>query len=663
MNKVLIVDGMTGSQILDKVNGIIARQLYEFDIICANPDATYNDVYAITKDEHESSMLQSKLSNLQNTCRTDELDELMDKLREINNEFSYKIMTSKKYYEMLKRIRERDLNQLTEEQLKTIDRSIENLERSGIHYDQDLQLELKQNSLAYSNVSNKYVSNCSNHLASWVHYVTEDELAGVSESIKDSLKQKSIELGEPDKYAITMLNSFEYNKVLTTADSRKLREFLYKEMINKNTHGEHDNTSLKFDITSLNYKQSKLHGYASVSDISLRDMMNKTSSEIKTLVTEVAEKAKPGYQRDKEMLLSYAKKHGYQGHTLAPWDSSYYAEKQFKELYGFNSEELKKYFKLENVVTRLFKDLDTHFNIEIEVSDPSPDMDKWHEDVVVYKMVDRDSGNYGYLYYDPFERAGKGAGAWMDPILNRCTVDGNVHQPIATVVTNFSNDKHHTLSIRDITTIYHEFGHAIHHLLSKVDSPAFVGLHGVPWDAVELPSQFMEEFTNNPDYLVEISEHIDDGSKLTFEMAKKVIDSASYGASAALLSQCRLTLVDLMIHDGSVDLNDREYDVKVWNSVTDQLGLDRYTDYSHNTLNSFTHIFGGGYDSKYYSYLWSEILSTNFFSVASKDKSKMREYKDRFLCRGGLVDYSTEAKDFVGGEYSIECLLKARAIV
>jgi len=488
------------------------------------------------------------------------------------------------------------------------------------------------------------------------HLAGEAEMSGVPQDVKLATRAAG-------GYRLTLHDPC-YHPVMAHAQDRALRERLYRAHVTRASElgdPELDNSALMRELLALRQEQARMLGHPSYAELSLVPKMADSAVQVHDFLADLAQRARPFAENELAELRKFAAQE-LSLDELKPWDMAYAAERMKQARYAFSSTELRQYFTEPRVLQGLFGIAETLFDIQIR-PDSAP---VWHEDVR-YFSLQRNGQAIGYFYLDLHARPGKQAGAWMDNAQQRWhRPDGQGTQlPVALLVCNFAppvqQDGHvrpALLSHDELITLFHEFGHGLHHLLTQVDELSLSGLSGVEWDAVELPSQFMENFCWEWEVLQRLSAHVDSGEPLPRALFDKLIAAKNFHSGLRMLRHMEFALFDLRIH--------REHDaahrlLQVANEVREQVALAPSADFNR-FAHSFSHIFDGGYAAGYYSYSWAEVLSADVWSAFEEagvfDPETGRRYRQSILEVGGSRAAIDNFKAFRGREPSIDALLR-----
>ena len=507
----------------------------------------------------------------------------------------------------------------------------------------------------------------------FVHLITDEaELAGLPEdaiaAAADTAKQKNLE-----GWAFT-LHFPSYYPVMQYSENRALRQLMYQayvtrasELAPQFTNGklEWDNTENMLAQLQLRDEEARMLGFANYAALSIAPKMANTVSEVDQFLGDIAKKSKPFAQQDWDELQAFANT------ELQPWDIPYYSEKLKQARYSFSENELKQYFPLPKVLEGLFGVIQTLFGVKIHQAD----LPTWHADVQSFSVSNEDGQIVAYFYLDPYARPGKRGGAWMDDARGRRELaNGEIQIPVAYLVCNFAPPvkvdgqlREPTITHDDVITLFHESGHGLHHLLTQVGALGVSGINGVEWDAVELPSQFMENFCWEWEVLEKMTAHAETGKPLPKALFDKMLAAKNFQNGLGTLRQIVMSLTDWRLHS--------TFDVtKAKGEAVLELSRNTATEFNiipqpeiSRWINSFSHIFAGGYAAGYYSYKWAEVLSADAYSAfeeAAKlngsvlDEQTGKRYRQEILEVGGSRPAAESFKAFRGREPSIDALLR-----
>lgn len=491
------------------------------------------------------------------------------------------------------------------------------------------------------------------------------ELDGIPADIVEMYAEAARAAGLESKWRIT-LQIPSYLPAMQYANNAALREKLHKAYSTRASEfgpKEKDNTPLIGQLLKNRHEEAKLLGYKNYAEVSLVPKMAETPAAVEAFLTELAQKARPKALADWQEVQDYARdKLGLK--NVNPWDSAWVSESLRRAKYAYSDHEVKRYFTLPAVFNGLFRLVEKLFDVHI-VEDKGP---VWQEDVKLWKITRPDGSLIARFYTDLYARASKRGGAWMDSDTSYCVLpDGSVRTPVAYLVCNFSRPvggKPALLTHDEVATLFHEFGHGLHHMLSRVPQAQLSGINGVEWDAVEMPSQFMENWTWNYETLKTLSSHVDTGEPLPKELFDKMLAAKNFQSGMFCLRQIEFALFDMRIHDD--DDNDHSADFQqVLDAVRKEVAVVPAAPYSR-FAQSFGHIFAGGYSAGYYSYKWAEVLSADAFSAFEEEglfnPDTGKRWLDEVLSRGSSRDAIENFRAFRGRDPSIEPLLRLSGI-
>lgn len=605
------------------------------------------------------------VNHLQNVKDSPELRDLHEKYLPIITNLYVNLGQNQKLYQHIKNIHENEYHDLSQEEQKIIGNELRDFKLSGITLPLDQQSQFKQIQNQLSELSSKFEHNVLDATDGYIKYVTKAELNGVPED-NLALYHSMAEEDSKEGYKIT-LHAPSYMPIMQYADNRNLREELYHAYVTRaselSDEGKFDNTSVINQILQLRKQKAQLLGFANYAELSLYKKMAKTPDEVLTFLYDLADKSRNFAQNDLMELHNYAKQ-VHNINDLQVWDIPYYSEKLQQEKYSYSSNELKQYFPLPKVFDGLFLLVKNLYQVDFVANYNVP---TWHSDVVFYD-ISRSGSTIGHIYLDLYSRGGKQPGAWMDSAQDRNLENDFLKLPIAYIVCNFTKplgDKPSLLTFDDVQALFHEMGHALHHLLTTVNNASIAGINGVEWDAVELPSQFMENFVWDYKILDTLSEHVDTKASLPKDLFAKVLASRHYQSGLQMLRQLEFAIFDLLLHSQFDAAHDNYH--QLINEVRQKVSVINPPQYNR-FANSFAHIFAGGYAAGYYSYKWAEVLACDVFSVfEGKDNLELtilgQKFQESILSQGSISPMMDNFKKFMGREPQIDALLKSSGMM
>ena len=504
-------------------------------------------------------------------------------------------------------------------------------------------------------------------------FATESDMAGVPEDVKAAARAAAVAEGK-EGFKIT-LHFPSYFPVLQYGQNRVLRQKLYTAYVTRASElgdAAHDNSALMRSLLEMRQEEAHLLGYKSYADVSLVPKMATSAQQVETFLLDLAQRARASAEADLAELRDFARTElGLP--DLQAWDMAFVSERLKEKRYAFSDQEVKQYFTEPKVLEGLFRIIETLFEVSIR-----PDVAQvWHPSVRFFR-IERNSESadggagalVGQFYLDPYARPGKRPGAWMDDVRGRwARPEGRLQTPVAHLVCNFAapvDGKPALLTHDDVTTLFHEFGHGLHHMLTQVDDIGVSGISGVEWDAVELPSQFMENFCWEWDVVKHLSAHVDTGEALPRALFDRMLAAKNFHSGLATLRQVEYSLVDMRLHSQpGAEANIQ----RVVDQVRDEVTVVRPPAFSR-FLHSFSHIFAGGYSAGYYSYKWAEVLSADAWSAfeeSAQDGGVLnvetgRRYRQSVLEAGGSRSAMDSFKAFRGREPRIDALLRHQGL-
>ena len=492
------------------------------------------------------------------------------------------------------------------------------------------------------------------------HATDESQVAGLPQQDVERARQQAAELNQDGWWL--KLDLPTYHAVMTHGDDRNLRETFYKawstRASDEGDHEQWDNSEAIEKILALRHEAAFLVGFKNYAEYSLATKMATGVSEVLDFLTELAGRARGGAQNELDAIQEFADA------PLAAWDVAYYLEKLKQEKFSISDDELRQYFPASVVQAGLFELAGKLYGITVT---ERSGVCSWHDSVNYYEVKTGDGQLLGSFYTDLYARKGKRGGAWMDECVIRKNLSGNATLPVGYLVCNFAPPDAHGVSLlthNDVLTFFHEFGHMLHHLLTRVDFPSIAGINGVPWDAVELPSQFMENFAWHHEVLVKCSAHHRSGASLPKEIFDRLHRSRHFGEALAMLRQIEFALFDFRIH-ANYDPAAGGRALTVLEEVRNDVALINYP--SYNRLpHSFAHIFAGGYAAGYYSYKWAEVLAADAFAAFEEsgifDQETATRFREEILEVGGSRDIMEAYVAFRGRKPTLDALLRHSGI-
>jgi oligopeptidase A len=548
-------------------------------------------------------------------------------------------------------------------QKKIIDNALRDFRLSGIELEQAARDRYKGIMQQLSTLTSKFSDNVLDATNAWQRQIDDETLLAGLPATALALARQTARQRQLDGWVVT-LDFPSYHPVMTYADNRELREELYTAYVTRaSDRGPHagrwDNTAIMEQILALRHEAATLLGFGNFAERSLATKMAKSTQQVMDFLNDLANRSRPAAAKELDEVRSYAgEQHGVQ--DLQAWDIAYYSEKLRQRKYAISQEELKPYFPEPRVVDGLFAIVKRLYGIIIE---RITDVDTWHPDVRFYRIHDGDGELRGEFYLDLFARPHKRGGAWMDECITRRKTGDGLQTPVAYLTCNFSppiGDDPALFTHDEVITLFHEFGHGLHHMLTRVDYAGVSGISGVPWDAVELPSQFMENWCWEREALDLVASHYQTGERLPEPLYQRMHKARNFQSAMQLVRQLEFALFDFRLH--------REYDPSrgarihdLLEEVREQVAVVRPPAFNRFE-NGFTHVFSGGYAAGYYSYKWAEVLSADAFSAFEEtgifDRDTGSKFLSSILEQGGAREPMDLFVDFRGREPTIDALLR-----
>lgn len=607
----------------------------------------------------------SPVSHLNSVKNSPELREAYEQTLPLLSEYSTWVGQHEGLYKAYRDLRDGDhYATLNTAQKKAVDNALRDFELSGIGLPKEKQQRYGEIATRLSELGNQYSNNVLDATMGWTKLVTDEaELAGMPESALAAAKAQA-EAKELEGYLLT-LDIPSYLPVMTYCDNQALREEMYRAYSTRASDqgpnaGKWDNSKVMEEILALRHELAQLLGFENYAFKSLATKMAENPQQVLDFLTDLAKRARPQGEKELAQLRAFAKAE-FGVDELQPWDIAYYSEKQKQHLYSISDEQLRPYFPENKAVNGLFEVVKRIYGITAK---ERKDVDVWHPDVRFFELYDENNELRGSFYLDLYARENKRGGAWMDDCVGQMRkADGSLQKPVAYLTCNFNrpvNGKPALFTHDEVITLFHEFGHGLHHMLTRIETAGVSGISGVPWDAVELPSQFMENWCWEPEALAFISGHYETGEPLPKELLDKMLAAKNYQAALFILRQLEFGLFDFRLHaefrpDQGAKILETLAEIKKLVAVVPSPSWGRFP-------HAFSHIFAGGYAAGYYSYLWADVLAADAFSRFEEEGIFNREtgqsFLDNILSRGGSEEPMDLFKRFRGREPQLDAMLE-----
>ena len=637
----------------------------------AELDAYTWDNFVAVLDEADDHLgkLWSPVGHMNSVVSNDELRAAHDACIGLFSEYGTFVGQHQGLYEAYLSIaNSAEFTELKGEQQKVIENALRDFKLAGIALSDDKKQRYGEIKQQLSQLQSTFSNNVMDATLAWSKLVTDLEiLTGLPKTAISAAKQAAQEK-ELEGYLFT-LDFPSYLAVMSYADNRELREEVYTAFATRASDqgpnaNEFDNSDNIEQILALRHELAQLLDFNDYGEYSLATKMAEKPTQVIDFLTELADKSILQAKQERDQVFAFAQqKDGLD--NLQAWDLSYYAELLKQQRYNISDEELRPYFPQNKVVSGLFDVVHRLFDLTIK---ESKEVDVWHQDVRFFEIYNRQKEHIGSFYLDLYARAHKRGGAWMnDCRVRRRQVDGSLQLPVAYLTCNFNKpvgDQEALFTHNEVVTLFHEFGHGIHHMLTKIESSSVSGINGVPWDAVELPSQFLENWCWEPEALALISGHVDTGDTLPADLLKKMLEAKNYNSALQMVRQIEFSLFDFILHQ-QYKVGEKGQAQRVLAEVRSKVAVIEAPEFNR-FQHSFSHIFAGGYAAGYYSYKWAEVLSADAFSRFEEtgifNAETGRSFLTNILEKGGSEAPMTLFKAFMGREPSIDALLRHSGI-
>ena len=576
-----------------------------------------------------------------------------------------------KLFEKYKALRaSTEYTSLSREQKKVVDNEVRDFRLSGAELPEDQKPRFQAIMEALSQLSAKFAENLLDATNAFAEVITDEaQLAGLPDDAREAAREVAEKAGlEGWKFT---LHAPSYGPVMQYADNRELRARMYRayatraaEFHDGSSKPEWDNTQIIQRMLELREEDARMLGFNNFAEVSLAPKMADTPAQVLAFLRELAAKAKPFAEKDIAELRAFAKDElGIA--DFQPWDAAYVSEKLLQARYAFSEQEVKQYFTEPKVLGGLFQVIENLFNVRVK-PDTAP---VWHEDVRFYRLETPAGDLVGQFYLDLYARETKRGGAWMDEVRSRRRTVTGIQKPIAYLNCNFAppvGGKPATFTHDEVTTLFHETGHGLHHLLTRGEELGVSGIHGVEWDAVELPSQFMENYCWEWEVVEGMTGHVDSGATLPRELFDKMLAAKNFQSGMMAVRQIEFSLFDMLIHS-DLDPKSGLTVMDVLKDVRQEVAVLIPPEW-HRFPNSFSHIFGGGYGAGYFSYKWAEVLSADAYAAFEEagdpfDATVGQRFLDEILSVGGSRPAIESFKAFRGREPSVDALLRHSGMI
>ena len=622
-----------------------------------------NVVEPLEELQHRVSRTWSPVSHLNAVLNSDALRAGYNACLPLLSAYHTDLAQSEPLFHAYRTIAEREGSALAPVQRQVIEHAVRDFRLAGVGLPADRKAEFKTAMLELSQLQAKFEENVLDATNGWSWHLTEvGELRGLNDMLIEQARRRAA--GQQVSGWTLALDQPTYVAVVTDAESPALRRAFYEAWSTRASDqgpnaGRWDNSAVMEDILRRRHAAAGLLGFRNYAEYALATRMAHSVEEVTGFLHELAGAARAAARKEFAELEDFA------GRRLPAWDVGFYAERLQRERYAVSQEELRPYFPLPRVLSGLFEVAQRLFGVRISEAHGAP---VWHEDVRFFTITGAGGNPIGSFYLDAYARPHKRSGAWMDECVGRKHLSSGAALPVAYLVCNFlppGNERPALLTHDDVVTLFHEFGHGLHHLLTRIDYPSIAGINGVAWDAVELPSQFMENYAWHPEVLQRIGGHFISGAPLPADQQARLISTRSFHAGLATMRQLEFALFDFRLHaEYSPQAGGRV--LQILREVRSEVAVVPVPEWNRFP-NSFGHVFAGGYAAGYYSYKWAEVLAADAFAAFEEsgvfDRGTAHRFLDTILSRGGSRDALEAFVEFRGRRPDVRALLKQHGIL
>lgn len=652
-------------QVVPAIKEITQRNLKWIDELVEQVDQPDWDNFLSKLEDWDDELSQawSPVGHLSSVKDSPEMREAYKEALALLSDYSTQIGQHEGLYRKYQQV---DQKKLTPEQKKAVQNALRDFELSGIGLPKEQQKQFADLQRELAELQHTFSEQVLDATQGWSKLITNpDELAGLPETAMATLANNA-KLKDQEGWLVN-LEFPSYLPVMTYADNRTLRKEVHLAFVTRASDrgpnaNKWNNYPVITDILDRKLEKARLLGYQNFAELSLVKKMADTPQQVLDFLNELAQKSLPQARQEFAELVEFAGDElGI--NDLQPWDMAYVSEKLKQHKYAVSDEELRVYFPVDTVINGLFKTIERLFGVEFRLQQ---DVEVYHPDVRYYHVLLKGQPVAGF-YFDLYAREGKRGGAWMDECRVRRQAGGRTQNPVAYMTCNFTaplDGKPSLLTHNEVTTLFHEFGHGIHHMLTQVNIASISGINGVAWDAVELPSQFMENFCYEKEALVDIAGHHETGEPLPDDLLQRMQDAKNFQSAMQMVRQLEFALYDFELHCDYQTGQDNLIHDKI-EQVRKRVAVVPVAD-DNRFETSFSHIFGGGYAAGYYSYKWAEVLSADAFSRFEEEgifnPSTGESFRKEILEKGGSEDAMVLFINFRGREPSVDPLLRHSGI-
>ncbi len=656
-------DTIRAEHVQPAIARLLAEQRARVAVIEAEPDPSFQSVVEPLEElRHRLGRVWSPVGHLNAVMNSEPLRAAYNACLPLLSEYHTDLAQSERLYRAYARIAQSGAQTLDAVQHEVLEHALRDFRLAGVALDAPRKARFKAVMMELSRLSARFEENVLDATNAWSHAVTDTaQLRGINADILEQATRRARERGLPG--ALFGLDQPTYVAVMTDAESPALRRAFYEAWSTRASDqgpgaGRFDNTQVMEDILRLRHEAAQLLDFHSYADYALANRMARTVPEVVSFLEALVRSAKPA------ALAELAELEAFAGTPLEPWDITYYSERLQQSRYAVSQEELRDYLPLPHVLQGLFEVIEKLFDVRIR---ERSGVAVWHPDVRYYEVQSGDGAPLAAFFLDAYARPHKRSGAWMDDCIGRKALTGQVVLPVAYLVCNSlppAGDRPALLTHDDVVTLFHEFGHGLHHMLTRVNYPSLAGINGVAWDAVELPSQFMENYAWQSEVLQRISSHVRTGEPIPADKQRALIATRSFQAGLSTLRQAEFALFDMRLH--------AQYDparggrvYEILRQVRSEVAVVRIPEWNRYP-HGFGHIFAGGYAAGYYSYKWAEVLAADAFGAfverGTFDRPTAQRFLDSVLSRGGSRDALEAFVEFRGRKPDVAALMRQYGI-
>ncbi|MXP51196.1 oligopeptidase A [Pantoea sp. SoEX] len=627
-----------------------------------------NVVEPIDEINDRLNRIFSPINHLNLVKNNPELREIHEKVYLLISEYNTWLKQNKSLYKSYLSLKEqKNYSLLNNTQKKHLENILKDFKLSGINLEQDKRNRYREIIDRLSQLQLMYSNNLLDSTMAWEKLINnKEELSGINENILFSIYRN--EKNSSQGNWILKLDFPIYYSIITYCDNRELRKEIHLAYSTRASDqgpnaNKWDNTNIIDEQLYLRYELAKLLGFKSFAEKKLFEETAKEPQKVMDFLEVLLRSIDKKVNKEIVQLRNFVKKQ-YNVDKLHAWDFAYYSQKQKQYIYNFNDEQLRPYFPETRVLSGLFKLINRIYGINIVQRNH---IDSYHPDIKFFDVFDEQEELIGGFYLDLYSRKNKCSGAWMDICTNKMRKNGKIQKPIAYIVCNFTAPDKNKIALfthNEVITLFHEFGHCLHHILTSIEIPAISGINGIPLDIIEFPSQFMENWCWEPDLILLISGHYETNDPIPSDILYKKLQSKNYQTSLFILRQLEFSLFDLTLHYKFHPEKNKNV-LEILKKIRRRISIIPYIN-QDRLPHSFSHIFSGGYAARYYSYLWANVLACDAYSVFKKNgifnPEIGRSFLNNILRLGGSEDFMTMFKRFLGREPNIEALLQQYGI-